>query len=185
MANIISEIEKRRAKRALDTQEIPSEVVDRIINAAVLAPSCANKQPWRFVVVKKEPELSKVKEHLSGGNYWGKKSPIIILVATKRDLDCQLDDSRDYALFDTGLSVMNLLLQATKEGLIAHPIAGFEPVPLKKAFGIPEEYILITLVILGYPGDESYLNDKHREQEHEPRKRKPLSEVVNYDSWGF
>lgn len=182
---IIDEIEKRRARRALDQKELTPEVLERIMDAAVLAPSCANKQPWRFLVLSKEPELSTAKEHLSGGNYWAKKAPVIVMVLSKKDLDCQLDDQRDYAFFDTGLAVMNLMLQATKEGLIAHPIAGFEPVPLKEKFNISAEYTLITLVIIGYPGDDAYLNDKHREQEHAGRNRKPMEAVVKYNRWDF
>lgn len=185
MQELLKEIDVRRARRALSEKTVPEDSMNRILTAATYAPSCANKQPWRFVVIDKEPELSKVKESLAGGNYWAKKAPVVLLAATKEELDCRLSDQRDYALFDTGLAVMNLVLQATKEGLIAHPIAGFEPEPIKKDFGIPEDYTLITLVIIGYPGDDSHLSDKHKEQERDERSRKPLSEVVSSDKWGF
>jgi nitroreductase len=108
-----------------------------------------------------------------------------VAVATKPDLDCQLNDRRDYALFDCGLAVDNLMLQALKDGLYAHPLAGFDPLIVKEEFDIPEEYIVITLVAVGYPGDDSHLNKKHGELEHSPRDRKPEAEVIAYNRWSF
>jgi nitroreductase len=183
MSELLLEIQTRRALRALDGRPIPEETVERMLTAATLAPSCFNNQPWRFVAVRRPEELEKVRDNLSGGNYWARTAPLIVLVLTQPELDCRLDDRRDYALFGAGLAVENLLLQATREGLIAHPIAGFKPVPIKEALGIPQELILITLVIVGYPGDESGLNEKHRALEHSPRSRKGLNEVVKFEKW--
>jgi nitroreductase len=153
------------------------------MTAATYAPSCFNSQPWRFLVVNQEKELAVAKDNLSGGNYWAKKAPVIVLVCTKPEIDCQLSDRRDYAFFCTGLAVENLILQATTEGLIAHPVAGYKPVALKEAFGVDQEMILLALVVIGYPGEESHLSDKHREQEHSPRDRKPESQVIMYNLW--
>jgi nitroreductase len=183
MSRILAEIEARRARRVLSTEAIPRDVLVRIMRAATFAPSCFNNQPWRFLVVDGQRELAIVKEHLAGGNYWAKTAPVIVLVFTKPELDCRLSDRRDYAFFSTGLAVESLLLQATAEGLIAHPIAGYKPLPLKEAFGVGEEMILITLVVIGYPGDESNLSEKHRKLEHSPRDRKPESQVILYNRW--
>ena len=183
MSKMITEIETRRARRALSEKPIPEEVLDRIMTAATYAPSCFNNQPWRFLVVNREKELEIVKNNLSGGNYWAKKAPVIVLVFTRPDLDCRLSDNRDYAFFSTGLAVESLVLQATKEGLIAHPIAGYKPLPLKEVFGVDSDMILITLVIIGYPGDEAHLSDKHRELEHSARDRKPEDQVIMYNRW--
>jgi nitroreductase len=183
MSTLIPEIETRRARRALSEKSIPEETLARIMTAATYAPSCFNSQPWRFLVVNQEEELELVRENLTGGNYWAKKAPAIVLVFTKPELDCQLSDRRDYAFFSTGLAVENLLLQATKEGLIAHPIAGYKPVPLKEAFGLDAEMILLALVVIGYPGDEAHLSDKHRGLEHSGRDRKPEDQVIMYNHW--
>jgi nitroreductase len=184
MEGFVPEIERRRALRALDdSRPVPADVIRRILAAAALAPSCGNTQPWRFVVASEEPTLSRVKEGLSGGNYWAKKAPLIILVLTKVDLDASRDDGRDYAFFDTGMANMALMMQATREGLIAHSIAGYDPVAIKQSLGIPAEYTLITLVTMGYPGREDHLSDKHKEQEHSPRVRKDPAEVVSWNRW--
>ena len=185
MSELIQEIEVRRAKRALSEKKIPSEVVERIMTAATYAPSCFNKQSWRFLVVLDEEDLGKIHETLPDANYWVKKAPMVVAVATRHDLDCQLSDRRDYALFDCGLATENLVLQAFKEGLYAHPIAGFDPFKVKEKFSIPEDFIVITLVAVGYPGDDTLLNEKHKQLEHGPQIRKPESEVICYNAWEF
>lgn len=172
----------RRAKRALREDPIPEEYVQKLIEAAHLAPSCFNNQPWRFVVAQGE-KLEAVKKALPGGNYWALKSPAIVAVASHPELDCRLSDNRDYFLFDCGMAVGFLMVQATQMGLVAHPIAGYDPVAVKEALGIPKDYILITLVVLGWPGDPATLSDKHRELELGPRIRKPVSAVLGWNSF--
>jgi nitroreductase len=184
--NILEEIGKRRAYRAINPEkQIPVEVQERILSAAMLAPSCANKQPWRFLLIDGEKEREIVAQALAGGNYWGKEAPLFIAVVTENSLDCDLEDRRHYALFDTGMAAMNLQLQAVKEGLVVHPIAGFNDRELKNRLAIPESMVLITLIIIGYPGDENGLSEKHREQEKAPRQRKEMEEVVCRNSWCF
>jgi nitroreductase len=155
------------------------------MTAATYAPSCFNRQSWRYLVATGDQALAKVREALTEGNYWARKAPVMVVVTTKADLDCQLNDGRDYALFDTGLATQNLLLQAIKEGLYAHPMAGFEPLVVKEAFGIPEDYTVITLVALGHPGSDTHLSEKHRELETSSRTRKPEAEVISYNEWEF
>jgi nitroreductase len=185
MEGLIKEISERRANRAFSENKIPEDIIQRIMTAATYAPSCFNNQAWRFLVAKDDDSLKKIHDTISGGNYWVKKAPAVVVVATQHKFACQLNDQRDYAFFDCGLAVENLLLQAVKEGLYAHPIAGYEPIKVKELFNIPMEYIIITLVALGYPGDDSHLNEKHKELEHSPRNRKPEEEVICYDKWGF
>ncbi|WGS65311.1 nitroreductase family protein [Marinitoga aeolica] len=162
----------RKAYRALSEKKIDNNLLDLLIYSAKLAPSCANKQPWNFIVVTEKDKLTKLKETLPGGNYWAKNSPAILAIFAKKDDDCNLSDNREYYLFDTGMAVANILIQATKFGLIAHPIAGFDPITAKKVLNISDEYTLITLIILGYYGDISSLKEKHLNKEHNYRNRK-------------
>ena len=108
---------------------------------------------------------------------------MIVVVCTKNELDCQVSEGRDYAFFDTGMAVSNMLLHALKEGLYTHPIAGFSPLPIKEVLGIPPEVTLLTLVIFGYPGDTEELNEKHQEAEASQRSRKPIEETVAHGGW--
>ncbi len=181
--SILEEIRERRAKRGLSNEKIPRDLLNNILKAATLAPSCFNNQPWRFIVADSSDTLSGIHDSLSEGNYWAKKSPSIIIVLTGTELDCTLPEKRDYALFDTGLAVMNLMLQAQKEGLVAHPMAGFSSKKIRNMFHIPDNYTVITLVALGYPGETEHLSEDHKKHEISERTRKPLDEIASYNKW--
>jgi len=183
---LISSISSRRAGRAITDQPIDRETLTQLLQAAHLAPSCANNQPWRFVIVEDESVLSQIKEHLTGGNYWAKVSPAIVAVASRVDLDCQIPDGREYHLFGCGMAALNLMLQATELGLIAHPIAGFKSRPIKEILNIPEDFTLITLIILGHSTqDHGRLSEKHRGEETAPRDRRPLFDVAFWNRFDF
>lgn len=185
MAGLLKEIEQRRARRALSEKAIPEEIIAQLMTAATYAPSCFNSQPWRFMTVTSKESLKKLHAALTGGNYWAKKAPLMMILATKVTLDAQLSDGRDYALFGCGLAADNLILQATAQGLYAHPMAGFDPLVVKEAFNIPEDFIVITLIAVGYPGPLDGLSEKHVVAENSGRTRKEEAEVICYDEWTF
>ncbi len=173
---ISPDILARRAYRGLRTDPIAEEDLLKLIQAAHLAPSCFNNQPWRYILVTERQMLEKLWESLSSGNYWMKNAPAMIVVYTKEDFDCKLSDGRNYALFDTGLSVGFLITQATRMGLVAHPVAGYDPIKVKELFGL--DGIVITLIAVGKRGNFESLNEKHLEREFGERQRKPLEEIL-------
>jgi len=175
-----NEIMSRKALRGLSSRPIEHMDIETIIMTAHTAPSCMNKQPWRYDAVVSEDMLEKVRETLSEGNYWMKKAPAVIAVHAGLDNDCRLNDSRDYYLFDTGLSVGLLLAQASKMGIIAHPVAGFDPVKARKILEIPDGETLIVLIALAYPGDYSDLSAKHIKAEFSVRERQPLEKILRW-----
>lgn len=180
---IVPEIEERRARRAYSEESLERETRDRIFSAATMAPSCSNKQSWRYLACTTPEALEKAREALNGGNYWARKAPLLVIATTKPDLDCKLSDNRNYAEFDLGLGVMAMLLQATREGLYAHPMAGFDPLKVKENFGIAEDVRIMTIIAVGKRGSSDHLNEKHLESETSLRSRKPLDEVVQWENW--
>ncbi|MCK4366484.1 MAG: nitroreductase family protein [Thermoplasmata archaeon] len=183
--DVADAIRTRRALRVPSDRPIDKEATHSLIEAARLAPSCFNNQPWCFVFVQGEPALSSVKDALPSGNNWATRSPLIIAVAARRDDDCKLSDGRDYFLFDCGLSVSQLILRAVELGLIAHPIAGYEPEAVKEALGIPRDHVVISLIVCGHHGDDdSLLSEKQKEIEPERPERDPIDEDFFLDSWG-
>ena len=183
MNEIVNEITTRRARRGLSEETIDREVLERVFSAAVLSPSCANKQPWRFMVCTTNGSVELAREALLGGNYWAKKAPVLVVAMTGDDLDCKLNDNRNYAWFDTGMAVMNLMLQATREGLIAHPMAGFDPTVLREKFSIGDETRIITMIAIAKPGATDHLSEKHLTQENEEQTRRPTGEVFSWEKW--
>jgi nitroreductase len=142
-----------------------------------------NSQSWRFVFVYEEEMLARFKETLSKGNAWALDSPLIAAVFSKREADCTLKHERDYFLFDTGMAVGLLLLRATELGLIAHPIAGYRPEAVKEVLGIPDEFVVITLVVFGKLAPElsPRLVEWQLERETGGRLRRPLDTVLHHN----
>lgn len=153
--------------------------------AVRLSPSCNNNQPWNIIAVRDRERLDSLKACLPRGNSWALSSPLIFAVCSQAADDCELSDRREYHLFDCGLAVGELVLMATSMGIIAHPIAGYDPVRAKEALGIPSGHILITLVICGRPGtDDSMLSEKQLLQQRERPPRRPSEENFFEDVWG-
>jgi nitroreductase len=178
-------VEARRARRVLSERVIEGEKRKVLAEAVRLSASCFNNQPWRLVFCTDGGSLDAVKAALSKGNAWATRAPLIVVVAARAADDCQLSDHREYSLFDCGLAVGQMVLQATEVGLIAHPIAGYDPVKVKVALGIPDDHVVITLVICGYPGtDDSLLSDKQREAELHRPDRKQIGDNIYQDRWG-
>jgi nitroreductase len=146
-------IGKRRAYRSLEVVEITEELVIDLAESAQLAPSCFNKQPWRFVFAYDSEVLKELHSALSRGNEWAHFASLIIAVFSRRDFDCVLKE-REYYLFDTGMATAFIILRATELGLVAHPIAGFDEYKVKEILGIPDSMRVITLVIVGKRSEE-------------------------------
>jgi nitroreductase len=173
----------RRSGRAFDPRRPVDEGrIRAIIEAARWAPSCANLQSWRYVVCR-GASLEAVKSCLNPGNNWAGNAPVIIAAATRNDLGCRIT-GRDYSILDMGLSIENLVLQCFAEDLIGHPIAGFDEEKVKAALGIPEDFRVYALVIVGYPGSEEVLDETTLAKEKAPRTRKPEEETVFWEGWG-
>ncbi|MDD3626730.1 MAG: nitroreductase family protein [bacterium] len=141
-------IESRRSFRSLTPVEVTQELLEEIGEKVKLAPSCYNNQPWRFVCVYEKSILKELHTTLSKGNSWAHDSSMIIAVCTKKDLDCIVKE-REYFSFDTGLATAFLLLKITDLGLVAHPIAGYNEKRAKEMLGIPHDFSLICMVVVG------------------------------------
>lgn len=179
-----SVILQRRSKRSYLPKAVPEGSLQRLMEKVRWAPSCANNQPWRFIVARQPEALSRLHEALNRGNAWARKAPILMaVVAREADDRVRKDDPVSYHLFDCGLAVENLLLAAVEEGLMGHPMAGYKAGKVKEALNVPEEYSVICLVSLGYQGDISDLDERMRAKDERPRSRKEISEIFSFDGW--
>jgi len=172
-------INKRRAYRSLEPVKITKKLVRDLAESAQLAPSCFNNQPWRFVFVYDPTVLKELHLALSSGNEWAQAASMIIACFSKKEDDCVIRD-RVYHQFDVGLAVGFLLLRATELGLVAHPIAGFSPRKTREILGIPEEYHVITLVIVGQHSKQisPILSEKQVQAEKKRPERFPLEQFM-------
>ncbi|MBD3413806.1 MAG: nitroreductase [Candidatus Aminicenantes bacterium] len=174
--DVAKAIKERRAFRSLIPADIDKQVIRELAESLQLAPSCFNNQPWRFVFVYDPKVLKKMHEVLFKGNEWAQKASLIIAVFSKKEDDCVIRD-REYHQFDLGMSVGLLLLRATEMGLVAHPIAGYSPKKTREILGIPKEYQVITLIIVGRHTTE--INPVLSEQQKKAEKKRPLRKDLN------
>jgi nitroreductase len=183
--NVKEAIETRRAYRALVPVEITDALIEDLASAARLAPSCFNNQPWRFVFARDPDVLTRLHAALPETNAWATAGSMIIGVASRKDLDCDIN-GREYFLFGAGLATAFLVLRATELGLVAHPIAGYGHRAAKEALGVPQDMTLIALVIIGHhdPDATALMTDSQIEAEPERPERKPLSEIAFTDRYG-
>lgn len=177
-------LQERRSGRAFVPRPIDLETLMTLLEATRWAPSCSNFQPWRFVVASTPEALSRLHGALNRGNAWAKQAPALIALASRKDLGKVGADGREFFLFDAGLGVENLLIQAVSMGLMCHPMAGFDQQKAREALSIPADFTVICLIAVGYPGDPSALEDEElRRRETAPRQRKALDEIASFERW--
>ena len=182
--NVKQAITGRRAFRALKKAATSAELIEDLARCAQLAPSCFNNQPWNFVFVRDPQRLIEMRQALSEGNRWAHEASMIIAVFGKKEDDCVIRD-RIYYQFDCGLAAGFLILRAFERGWVAHPIAGFSPRKTRGILGIPDEYKVITLIIVGKKSEERnpLLSEEQVKREKRRPRRKKLSEFVHIDRY--
>lgn len=173
-------INTRRAYRSLKPIEITEEIIKDLATHASLSASCFNNQPWRYVFVYEPEQLKKMQSTLNKGNEWGYYSSMIIAVLSKREFDCLPKDGREYYLFDVGMGTAFMLLRATEMGLVAHPIAGYDPQKVREVLNIPNDLTVVTLVIVGKHTEEltPVLSKSQIESEKKRPERLALDKIM-------
>jgi len=175
--NIIS---RRQSDRAYHTTPIEKEKLDRILEAARIAPSACNAQPWKFIVVDNSELKNKIADctssKLLGMNHFTKQAPVhIVIVEEKANFTSSagsLIKNKTFPLIDIGIAAEHICLQATTEELGTCMIGWFDETKVKKLLNIPKSKRVPLIITIGYPAKET------RE-----KRRKPLTDVVNFNSY--
>jgi nitroreductase len=182
--NVTDAIHARRAYRSLEPVEITPEIVNDLASHAQLIASCFNNQPWRYVFVYERGKLEEMFTALSRGNVWAQQSSMVIAAFSREEDDCVIR-TRKYHQFDLGMGTATMILRATELGLVAHPIAGFKPKIVREVLGIPEEYQVLTLIIVGKKMQEIHpsLSEDQAKTELKRPERSPLTEFVFHNTY--
>ena len=177
---ILTLLNARKAGRSISRETLPESVITELIEAVRLTPSCSNNQPWRFLFLESPEALAKGHEALSASNrVWASRAPLLVVGYSRREDDCVSPDGRAYHQFDLGMSAMNLMLAATHYGLVARPMAGFEPEKIKERFELGADMQPLVMIAVGRPSDdESHLPERYKDRDKRPRERKEASEIV-------
>jgi nitroreductase len=172
--DIFQVIRDRRSIRKYKDMPVEQEKIERILDAARLAPSWKNMQCWRFLVLTDAEKRAKVLEAFPDDNP-GKKAiamaPVVIVVcADPRESD--VENGIEYYVADTAIAFEHLCLAAHALGLGTCWMGWYNEARVKASLGVPEAVRIVGITPLGYP-----------DQEPKPRPRKELHEMAFFNEW--
>ncbi|MGA2613666.1 MAG: nitroreductase family protein [Spirochaetia bacterium] len=161
----------RESVRSYDpTKPVEKLVLERILEAGRVAPSAANKQPWRFLLVSSRENLLKVKRCYA--RPWFQDAPHMLVVVGKVGDAWTRQDGYNSIETDVAIAMDHMVLAAENEGVGTCWIAAYDPGVLRAALGLGPDERVYTISPLGYPRS-GYARKIRKE-------RKALSEVVTY-----
>lgn len=172
--DVLKAIKERRSIRAFKSDEVSPEIVDKLLDAAIWAPSAGNIQPWEFVIVRDEEIKRKLAEAASNQEFI-EEAPIVIVVCADEARSSQGYGSRGatlYCIQDTAAAIQNILLAAHALGLATCWIGAFSEELVKKALSTPPNVRPVAIIPVGYAAEKP-----------EPRQKRPIKEIVHYETF--
>lgn len=163
-------IKKRYSVRAYKADPVEEDKLQQVLVAARLAPTAANRQPFAIIVIHtagREAELRRIYDR-----EWFVQAPLIICACGIPARGWVRRDGKNYTDVDVTIAMDHLVLAATDVGLGTCWIAAFDPAAAREVLSLPNGIEPIAFTPLGYPADSPG-----------PKERKPLSELVRYESW--
>ena len=167
---ILELLGQRYSVRSYKPDPVENDKLQQILEAARLAPTAANRQPFQIIVIHtrgREDELSRIYTRP-----WFVQAPIVICICAITDKAWVRRDGKSYADVDVAIVMDHLILAATDLGLGTCWIGAFDPIAARETLGLPEQASPIAFTPLGYPADQPA-----------PKRRKSLSELVRYERW--
>ncbi|MCD7899935.1 MAG: nitroreductase family protein [Bacteroides sp.] len=172
-------VSARQSDRAYDdSREVETEKLERILEAARLAPSACNAQPWKFIVVN-DRELSVQVGKATAGlgmNKFAKNAPVhILIVEESANITSKLGGKfkgKHFPLIDLGIAASHITLAAESEGLGSCILGWFDEKAIKKMVGIPDSKRLLMDITIGYTTKEK-----------RTKIRKPKEKVISYNKY--
>jgi len=190
--NVYEAIKKRRTIRRYEQKEIPVGILEKLVDAARLAPSGANFQPWEFIIVNEKDMVDKVFPTLAWAGYLGKEGPppegkrpvSYIVVLINKEIKAPTP------LRDVGAAVENILLAAVEEGIGTCWIGSVDRKKLAEILEVPPTHEIDCVVALGYPAEKSVVEEmknsiKYWRDEngimHVPKRK--LKDILHYNKY--
>jgi len=164
-------VKSRYSVRAYKPQPVEDELLQKVLEAARLAPTAANRQPFQIIVIRtagREAELQRIY-----GQDWFTQAPLIICACGIPSQNwVRRQDGKNYNDVDVAIAMDHLILAAADLGLGTCWIAAFDPAAAREILGLPDDVEPVAFTPLGYPADQP-----------RSKKRKPLADLVRYDRW--
>jgi nitroreductase len=166
-----SELIKRRySARAYKPDEVEDDKLQKVLEAARLAPTAANRQAIQFIVISTAGRDSELKRIYKAD--WFVQPPLVICACGIPAQNWVRADGKNYNDVDVAIAMDHLVLAATDVGLGTCWIGAFDAAAAREILDLPDDVEPIAFTPLGYPADQP-----------KPKKRKALSDLVRYERW--
>ena len=178
---VMEAIKTRRSIRRYKPDPVKEDDLQAVLEAVQWAPSWANTQCWRFIVVRDSGMKERLADTLSSGNPATlaiKEAPVVIVACAEtkksgyKKGEPVTEKDEWWYMFDVGIAMQNLVLTAHALGLGTVHVGSLDAKKAADVLGLPPEMMLVEMTPLGYPDEEA----------RAPR-RKELSEFVSYDRY--
>jgi len=164
--SLLDLILSRRSIRRYENKDIPEEVLKQILEAGRQAPSAANRQPIRFVVVNDHGILKNLCDNLI--NRFVKYAPVAIVGCA----DTKSLLTGKWAVVDATIAMQNMVIAAWALGIGSCWIGACDEEKVKELLKIPDKWKVVALVTLGYPAEQP-----------KPRKKKSFEEMFSFNDF--
>jgi nitroreductase len=177
---------KRFSPYAFADRAVSRDILCSLFEAARWAASSYNEQPWHYIVASKadSAEFERMVSCLVDGNQpWAKAAPVLAIGCTSQSFARNGSPNRA-AEHDLGAASACLAIEATSRGLYVHQMIGILPDRARELYRIPDGFLPLTGLAIGYLGDSNALPEGYKQRDFSPRQRKPLSAFVFGGEWG-
>jgi len=181
---VLPVILERWSARSYAERAVPTTEIEKLFAAVRWTASARNEQPWRFVVGYRGSETynKMVDVMMAFTRPWASTAPVLILCLAKKQFTHD-GSPNPFHMYDLGAAATTIMLQATWQGLSSRTLASFFGDKLRASLNIPDDFVIGSIIALGYQGDPAALPSPEMiAQESSSRERKPLKEIV-YSSW--
>lgn len=153
--SILKTIKERRSIREFQKREIPEEIIDKLIEALIWAPSAGNLQSRKFYFVFNQEIKEKLAQAAFGQNFIA-QAPLAVVGCTNEEIAFKYGErgKKLYSICDVSSSIQNLILEAYSLGLGSCPIGAFDENEVSEILDIPKKLHPILIVPVGYPAEK-------------------------------
>ena len=162
---------KRCSVRSYLPKEVDKEILLQVLEAARIAPSASNAQPWHITVVQDAEIKNKLFEAYPRD--WFVKAPVILIFSVDRALSWKSRDGKDFGDIDIAIAADHVTLAAADLGLGTCWLGAFDPVKCRQAVNLSEKLEPVIMMPLGYP-EYTASPDRHS------TRRKSLEEIIDW-----
>ena len=165
--NFLELARKRCSVRQYSDRSVEPEKMDYVLEAARLAPSAVNKQPWHMLLVESEEKRQLLQSCYN--REWFKQAPLYLIVCGDHTESWKRADGKDHLDIDVAILTEHLCLAAAEQGLGTCWVCNFDAPRVKELFALSKNIEPIVLLPLGYPADEAAFEGE--------KKRKARTEI--------